>query len=264
MQWQAVVGDFTLNSDPLETSPRRVHFCRNRSGNERLVPDRLKRLTVSDCWPASRPAKPYVSPLRGRVAALRLGFGDATPSPFQTVASLAAVRRLLAYLRAPASYTKLCLLDHHSHQHPLESWQRPIGASFARLKIQFGFRQARISGGQPRRRQEGQPASAFHVSNAAARYEHGDRPVDVGLVGAVGQAEWEAMLERQRESIVKAKREGRYKGRVPIARRPAAEVARLKAEGVSPSEIARRPRIGRASVYRVLNWQNASERQEAA
>jgi len=32
------------------------------------------------------------------------------------------------------------------------------------------------------------------------------------MIGAVGQAEREAMLERQRESIPKAKREGRYKG----------------------------------------------------
>ena len=60
----------------------------------------------------------------------------------------------------------------------------------------------------------------------------------LSVIGAVGQAEREAMLERQREGIAKAKREGRYKGRVPTARRQAAEVARLKAEGVRPSEIA--------------------------
>jgi len=42
---------------------------------------------------------------------------------------------------------------------------------------------------------------------------------------AVGQAEREAMLERQREGIAKAKREGRYKGRVPTV------LSRLKAEG---------------------------------
>ena len=46
------------------------------------------------------------------------------------------------------------------------------------------------------------------------------------------------MLERQREGIAKAKREDRYKGRVPTARRQAAEIIRLKAEGVRPSEIA--------------------------
>ena len=60
----------------------------------------------------------------------------------------------------------------------------------------------------------------------------------LAVIGAVGQAEREAMLERQREGIAKAKREGRYKGRVPTARRQAAEIIRLKAEGVRPSEIA--------------------------
>jgi hypothetical protein len=39
---------------------------------------------------------------------------------------------------------------------------------------------------------------------------------------------------------------------VPTARRQATEVARLKADGVKPSEIAVRLGIGRASVYRVL------------
>jgi DNA invertase Pin-like site-specific DNA recombinase len=75
----------------------------------------------------------------------------------------------------------------------------------------------------------------------------------LSVIGAVGQAEREAMLERQREGIAKAKREHRYKGRVPTARRQAAEVARLKAEGVRPSEIASKLGIGRASVYRVLS-----------
>ena len=60
------------------------------------------------------------------------------------------------------------------------------------------------------------------------------------------------MLERQRDGIDTAKREGRYKGRVPTARRQTAEIARLKADGVRPSEIAVRLGIGRANVYRVL------------
>ena len=92
----------------------------------------------------------------------------------------------------------------------------------------------------------------------------GAEPLDTGtaigrlmlaVIGAVGQAEREAMLERQREGIAKAKREGRYKGRVPTARRKADEIIRLKEEGVTPSEIASRLGIGRASVYRVLNEQ---------
>jgi DNA invertase Pin-like site-specific DNA recombinase len=74
----------------------------------------------------------------------------------------------------------------------------------------------------------------------------------LAVIGAVGQAEREAMLERQREGIAKAQREGRYKGRVPTARRQAAEIIRLKEAGIRPSEIASKLGIGRASVYRVL------------
>ena len=81
----------------------------------------------------------------------------------------------------------------------------------------------------------------------------GAQPLDTGtatgrlmlaVIGAVGQAEREAMLERQREGIAKAKAQGRYKGRVPTVRRQAAEIIRLKEEGVRPSEIASRLGIG--------------------
>ena len=85
----------------------------------------------------------------------------------------------------------------------------------------------------------------------------------LAVIGAVGQAEREAMLERQREGIAKAKREGRYKGRVPTARRQAAEIARLKEAGVRPSEIAVRLGVGRASVYRVLASEQNSDRAGA-
>ena len=42
---------------------------------------------------------------------------------------------------------------------------------------------------------------------------------------------------------------------MPTARRQAADIIRLKSEGVRPSEIAGKLRIGRASVYRVLGSQ---------
>jgi DNA invertase Pin-like site-specific DNA recombinase len=60
------------------------------------------------------------------------------------------------------------------------------------------------------------------------------------------------MLERQREGIAKAKAEGRYKGRVPTARRKAADVVRLRQEGRTGVEIAAELQIGRASVFRIL------------
>lgn len=72
------------------------------------------------------------------------------------------------------------------------------------------------------------------------------------VLGAVAQFEREMMLERQREGIAKAKQDGKYKGRQPTARRQAAEVMRLRAEGVQPSDIAKRLGVGRASVYRIM------------
>jgi len=60
------------------------------------------------------------------------------------------------------------------------------------------------------------------------------------------------MLERQREGVAKAKAEGKYKGRAPIARAKAPEVRQLHKDGVGATEIARRLQISRASVYRVL------------
>jgi DNA invertase Pin-like site-specific DNA recombinase len=96
----------------------------------------------------------------------------------------------------------------------------------------------------------------------------GNQPLDtatstgrlmLAVIGAVGQAEREAMLERQREGIAKAKREGRYKGHVPTAQRQAGEIIRLNSEGVRPSEIVSKLGIGRASVYPVL-----SEREKVA
>ena len=86
----------------------------------------------------------------------------------------------------------------------------------------------------------------------------------LSVIGAVGQAEREAMLERQREGVAKAKAQGRYKGRVPTVRRQAAEIIRLKEAGVRPSEIASKLGIGRASVtYRVLGTQTASDQMAA-
>jgi DNA invertase Pin-like site-specific DNA recombinase len=72
------------------------------------------------------------------------------------------------------------------------------------------------------------------------------------MLGGIAQFEREIMLERQREGIAKAKAEGKYQGRKPTARAKAADVLRLKAEGLGASEIARQLDLGRASVYRIL------------
>lgn len=72
------------------------------------------------------------------------------------------------------------------------------------------------------------------------------------MFGALAQFERELMLVRQREGIEKAKREGRYKGRAPTARRKLPEMRKLADEGLTPSEIANCLGVSRASVYRLL------------
>jgi DNA invertase Pin-like site-specific DNA recombinase len=72
------------------------------------------------------------------------------------------------------------------------------------------------------------------------------------MVGAMAQFEREIMLERQREGIAKAKAAGKYKGRAPTAQAKADEVLTLLKNGMGATEVARRLKIGRASVYRIL------------
>ena len=74
----------------------------------------------------------------------------------------------------------------------------------------------------------------------------------VNVLGAIGQFEREIMLERQREGVQRAKREGKYKGRAPTARAKAADIVKLAGEGVKREDIAARLGVGVASVYRVL------------
>ena len=80
------------------------------------------------------------------------------------------------------------------------------------------------------------------------------------MIGAVAQFEREIMLERQREGIARAQREGRYKGRQPTARRKSDQVRALAAQGLEKTAIAQTLGISRASVYRIL----AAAKQAAA
>lgn len=70
------------------------------------------------------------------------------------------------------------------------------------------------------------------------------------VMAGVATFERERLKERQLEGIAKAKAAGAYKGRKPTI--DAKAVQRLRAEGIGPAEIARRLKIGRASVYRAL------------
>jgi DNA invertase Pin-like site-specific DNA recombinase len=80
-----------------------------------------------------------------------------------------------------------------------------------------------------------------------------------------GVAEWERqiMLERQKEGILQAKHEGKYKGRKPTALAKAADVRKLASEGHTREAIAERLNIGVASVYRILAQAKAAQAQAA-
>ncbi|MFI5343762.1 MAG: recombinase family protein [Chlamydiales bacterium] len=73
------------------------------------------------------------------------------------------------------------------------------------------------------------------------------------VLGGIAQFEREIMLERQREGVAKAKAEGKYKGRKPIAMDRRREVIRLVMSGMSKANVAKQMGIGEASVYRILS-----------
>ena len=68
----------------------------------------------------------------------------------------------------------------------------------------------------------------------------GDRRMIAEIVVAVAAFERRLLLERQKVGIAPAKAEGKYRGRVPTARRRFGEVLDLHRAGVWPDEIAAR------------------------
>jgi DNA invertase Pin-like site-specific DNA recombinase len=72
------------------------------------------------------------------------------------------------------------------------------------------------------------------------------------VLGGIAEFERSIMLERQREGIAKAKREGKYRGRAPTARAKADQIRQLMARGQGATAVARELGIGRNSVYRIL------------
>jgi DNA invertase Pin-like site-specific DNA recombinase len=73
------------------------------------------------------------------------------------------------------------------------------------------------------------------------------------VLASVAELERNMMLGRQREGVAKARAEGKYMGRKPTAQLQADEIRKLNAEGLGPSEIARKLGLHRASVHRVLS-----------
>jgi DNA invertase Pin-like site-specific DNA recombinase len=102
----------------------------------------------------------------------------------------------------------------------------------------------------------------LHILNLNIETSSATGKLLLTMIAAVATFEREMMLERQREGIARAKGQGKYKGRKPTARARSAEVKALKADGVRPVDIARRLKIGRASVYRLLNGHNGQQPQK--
>ncbi|NDW03949.1 recombinase family protein [Jiella pacifica] len=97
------------------------------------------------------------------------------------------------------------------------------------------------------------------VREKGAALQATDQPVDTAsaagkaflqMLGVFAEFETNLRRERQMEGIESAKARGVYQGRP--AKIDGEEIKRLKAQGVGASEIAKRLKIARASVYRVL------------
>lgn len=88
-------------------------------------------------------------------------------------------------------------------------------------------------------------ATEQHIDNSTAA-----GAAFLQMLAVFAQFETAIRKERQLEGIAKAKAAGIYRGRKASV--PVDEVRSLRAQGVSPTEIAKRLGIGRASVYRAL------------
>lgn len=71
----------------------------------------------------------------------------------------------------------------------------------------------------------------------------------LNMLAAVAEFETDLRRERQREGIEKAKLAGVYRGRPKSV--DDAEIRRLLGEGVGPTDVAKRMKVGRATVYRI-------------
>jgi DNA invertase Pin-like site-specific DNA recombinase len=97
------------------------------------------------------------------------------------------------------------------------------------------------------------------VKQKGAAFKATEQPIDTStaagkafldMLGVFAEFETNLRRERQMEGIARAKAEGVYKGRKPSI--DAAAVRKLRADGLGPAAIAKRLKIGRASVYRLL------------
>ncbi len=77
----------------------------------------------------------------------------------------------------------------------------------------------------------------------------------ITVMGAIAEFELELLKERQAEGIARAKVAGKYKGRVPTARKKAPIVFQMLKEGVkNKREIAKELNIHEKTVYRLISY----------
>lgn len=74
----------------------------------------------------------------------------------------------------------------------------------------------------------------------------------LNILGTFAQFEREMMLERQKVGIDKAKKEGKFTGRQPTARKQADKIQELYLQGRTIAEIMKELGVSRASVYRYI------------
>jgi putative DNA-invertase from lambdoid prophage Rac len=74
-----------------------------------------------------------------------------------------------------------------------------------------------------------------------------------GMLAVFAEFERDILRERVKAGIAQAREKGKTHGRPATASKQAAEVKRLYKKGISKSEIARRLKIGRTSVIRIID-----------
>lgn len=83
-----------------------------------------------------------------------------------------------------------------------------------------------------------------------------------GMLAVFAEFEREILRDRVKAGIAQARKEGRPHGRPPTVQRWNEEILALHKDGVNASEIARRLKLGRTSVRRVLGQPPVSEGPE--
>jgi putative DNA-invertase from lambdoid prophage Rac len=73
------------------------------------------------------------------------------------------------------------------------------------------------------------------------------------MLAVFAEFERDILRERVKAGIVQAREKGKVHGRPATAAKQAAQVKQLFKKGMSKSEIARRLKIGRTSVIRILS-----------